>query len=125
MARLDKWLTELVELKEEIAALESNKKDLETKILTLLEADETTTIEWEHNGKLAKATAVYSSTLKIDEDGLKDALTPAQWRSVTQRVLDQRALEDKVARGQIDVSVVAKNTTEVPRKPFIKVTTKK
>lgn len=121
MRNLDKKLYRLHELKQTINNLELERKDLELEIITHLESVETVTLDW-GDDRLNKATVVYSSSMKIDAAGLEADLTDRQWVSITKRVIDEKLLEDKVARGQIDVDIVAKHTEEVPRKPYVRLT---
>lgn len=124
MAKIDTWLTELADLKDEIAEKDERRKELESKIIEYLDGNETSAIEWEHYGKSAKASVVRSSTIKIDEEGLLAELPARTVTAITTRVIDRKALEDKVARGQIDVNLVAKYTDEVAKKPYVRVTKK-
>lgn len=122
MAQLDKWLDQLADFKEQAAELDAKRKELEAKIIDHLTSVETDSVTWEHKDGEARATVVRGSTMKFDEAGLEDALGRRRWHQVSKRVLDQRALEDQVARGLIDVGVVAEHVTESARKPYIKVT---
>jgi hypothetical protein len=121
MKNLDANLARLADIKAQIKELEVLRKDLEAQLIEHFESVEVVTLEWGEDRK-NKATVVYGSSVKIDATGLEGVLTDRQWKSITMRVLDERLLEDKVARGLIDVNVVAEHTTEVPKKPFIKLT---
>ncbi len=121
MKHLDKKLYRLHELKKTIAEMDKERKELEAQIIEHLESVEVVTLDW-GDDRIHKASVVYSSTMKIDEAGLQDALTDRQWSSITKRVIDEKLLEDKVARGQIDVDIVAQHTEEVPRKPYVRLT---
>ena len=121
MGKIDNWLTELACINEEIKDLQQDRKDLQQKILASLEANDTHTIDWEHKGERSKATAVYSSTLNFDEEEIAKALTKSMWEQVSSRRLDQKKLEDKVARGSVDPAVISEHTTEVPRAPYIRI----
>ena len=122
MGRLDDWLTELASITEELKDLTDEKKSLQAKIISFLEENESETVEWELDGRPSKATVVYSSVLKFDEDGLAEALSSSMWNQISSRKLDQKKLEDKVARGSIDPALVADHSDEVPRSPYIKIT---
>ncbi len=121
MKNLDKNLARIAELKREIAKLDAERKELEASVIEHLESVQLVTVEWGEDRK-NKATIVYGSSIKIDASGLQDELTAKQWQSVSVRVLDEKLLEDKVARGQIDVDLVAKHTTEVQKKPYVRLT---
>lgn len=118
--KLDRMLSELADLKADIALMDERRKELEQEIIEFL-PEQTQSVEWEHELGVAKATVVYSSTVVIDDDGLKNDLTPAQWKKITTLVVDQKALENLVARGDIDIAIVAKNSTEKPRKPYVRI----
>lgn len=120
--KLNRRIAALAELKQQIAELDDKRKELEAEVLELMESAEITTTEVEIDGVVTKATAVYSSTVKIDSTGLQGELSGSMWNQITKRVLDERLLEDKVARGLIDIDVVARHSTEVPRKPYVKIT---
>lgn len=120
MAYIDQWLTRLANLKEQEAMIEKERRDLEDRIIHFLDGNESDSIESTVGSEHLKATIVRSTTLKFDEHGLASELSPHMWREVTRRVLDTKALEDKVARGAIDVEVVAKYSDEVPRKPYVR-----
>lgn len=122
MTHLDRWLTEIADIKDQIAALEERRKELEAKVIERMDATESTSVRFEYNDKERKATLVHSSTMKIDADGLRDELPPRIWKTISKQVVDERALEDQVARGRIDINVVAKHTTEHPRKPYLRMT---
>lgn len=116
-------LQRITDLKELIATLDAERKELEAWVLDNMAESDQQTVEWESaTGTAMRATAVYSSTVKIDEAGLQAALGPHKWAQVTRRTLDERLLEDKVAKGAIDIEVVAEHSTEVPRKPYLKIT---
>lgn len=122
---LTKKLDELLALKDEIAALDAKKKALEATVMEALEAKDLSTLEWGEGpktGKPNKVTIVYSSRLQIDEQALKERLTPKQWSAITTVVVDNKALEDQVARGKIEASVVADCSEDLPRSPYLKVT---
>lgn len=120
MAYIDQWLTRLASLKEQEALIEKERRDLEERIIHFLDGNESDSIESTVGNERLKATVVRSTTLKFDEHGLASELSPHMWREITKRVLDTKALEDKVARGAIDVEVVAKYSDEVPRKPYVR-----
>lgn len=123
--KIDRDLQKLAALKAQIADLDSQRKQLEEVIIASLEKNDTSTISWEDDGGFHKATVVYSTTVKIDAPALLEKLHPNVRKQVTVRVLDEKLLEDKVARGVVDIKLVAKHTTETPRKPFIKITNSK
>ena len=122
--KLDKMLSEFAEMKAQLSEMQEECKKLEQKIIDYLQVDSTQTIEWEHStsGVVAKATVVFGSTVKIDDEGLQEELPTAIWNKITTKVVDKSALEDMVARGKIDIGLVAKHSTEKPSKPYIRIT---
>jgi hypothetical protein len=122
MKRIESKLTKIAELKAEIAALEELRKKLEADAIAELEQAGISTLTWEAGDATCKATVVYSSSFKIDGPALLEKLDTRVRNQVTVRVLDEKLLEDKVARGIIDINLVAKHTTETPRKPYVKIT---
>ena len=123
-ASLDKTVAKLAEIKAEIVELEDMRKLIEAEIIDRLEQNEADKIETNFEGSSYTATIVRSSSLKFDEQGLAGAMSPSMWTQISRRVLDSKLLEDKVARGSIDVDTVAKYSEEVERKPYLKLTKK-
>lgn len=74
-----------------------------------------------HMAKDHTATMVQGSRLVPDVPKLMRTLTKAQWDSITKRVLDQKLLEDAIAKGKINPMVIAKCYEDVPNKPYIKI----
>ena len=68
---------------------------------------------------------VEGTSLHIDERELRTRIGDDLWGQVTRQVLDTKMLEAKVADGTIDDSIIAAVSTEQPRTPFVKITTKR
>lgn len=115
-------LEKLVAAKQSIAQLEDDRRALEETAIQMIEALGESGISWDYNGKPARASVIRSGTIKFDEQGLEQGLGPEIWESITKRVLDQKKLEDGVARGSIDIETVTQYSFEAPKKPYIKVT---
>ena len=116
-------------LKVEVSEREELRKQLEEKLIKLLEADlyplsESFMLQEKYDEEvfITKVTVVRPTSIDIDEEGLKNELKPSQWKAITTLSLDKKKLEDNVARGKIDIDVVAKNSTEKPKKPYLKIT---
>lgn len=124
MAKIEKIVEILSQIKQEIVELENMRKQIESELIERLEQNGAERITVKTDDAEVTATIVRSTTLKFDEQGLASALPPAMWRQISTRVLDGKALEDKVARGAIDVDIVAQNSEEVARKPYVKLTSK-
>lgn len=81
----------------------------------------TITVE-DGDGTKLKATVVRGSNLHVVEERLKKALGAQLWKKVSVQKLDRKLLEDKIASGEVDPTVVAECTVETVRKPFVKIT---
>lgn len=100
-AQVDKSKSELMEL--------MDKHDLSTIAVQVREEDQ-------------RVTVVRPTQLKINEEGLQDAVSEAIWRSITKRVIDKKALEDAVTRGKVEAETVSKHSKEVATKPYLRIT---
>lgn len=112
---------EYKEATSELEAIQATIDKLKERLMTKLQDAELETITV-GEGEEVKVTIVRPTTLKIDEEGLKEALSPSLWKSVTKQVIDKKALEDAVVRGKIEASVVADNSKEVAAKPYLRIT---
>lgn len=70
-------------------------------------------------------TLVEGSTMSLDEEKLKKAIGAQMWNKITTRTLDRKKLDAFIASGEINPMIVARVTTEVPRKPFVKIVPKR
>lgn len=122
LATVESLLNEHLSLNETIADLQKQLEKVKEKIFKHLEDNELETLTVGEEGDEIKVTIVRPTTLKFDEEGLKESLSSAQWKSVTKQVVDKKALEDAVVRGKIDPSVVADNSKEVASKPYLRIT---
>lgn len=119
---LSNLLEEIKENQAIVADAESAIADAKKKILQSLENNEIDTVTIGEEESQIKVTIVRPTTLKFNEDGLQESLTPTQWRQITKTVLDKKLLEDAVARGKVDISIVSKNSKEVASTPYLKIT---
>lgn len=94
-------------------------------LFALLEKHELETVKVGEEGDSTKVTIVRPTSMEFNEDGLKKSVSDAVWRQITKLVLDKKALEDAVARGKVSVDIVADNSKEVPKKPYLKITKEK
>lgn len=69
-------------------------------------------------------TKVVSTTLKIDENGLREEVGGPKWRTISKRVLDRSLLENAIVRDKFDPTILARYSDEVPRKPYVRLSTK-
>ena len=99
-------------------------KDAAAAYLAALADNEMDTMTTEWRDLRIIGTKVQSSTLKIDEDGLAEAVGPQKWVTISKRVLDRKLLEDAVVSDRFDPNLLAKHSEEVPRAPYVRVTVK-
>ena len=125
----EKLVSQISSLKQEVSEKEELRKQLEEKLLKLIEAEsypisESFMMQEKSDDEIfiTKVTIVRPTSIEIDEEGLKKAITASQWKAITTLSLDKKKLEDHVARGKIDIDIVAKNSTEKPKKPYLKIT---
>lgn len=106
---VDTWTEELSSAKEELFAL-MEENTLDTVTIQVFEGED------------QKVTIVRPTQLKINEEGLQDAVSEAIWRTITKRVIDKKALEDAVTRGKVEAETVSKHSKEVATKPYLRIT---
>lgn len=94
-------------------------------LFALLEKHELETIKVGEDGSSTKVTIVRPTSMEFNEEGLKESVSDSVWRQITKLVLDKKALEDAVARGKVSVDIVAQNSKEVAKKPYLKITKEK
>jgi hypothetical protein len=120
---IGQMVNEYHDLQAEIAELDSRLVQIKEEIMQTMEKHELETLViGEENADETRVTIVRPTTLKINEAGLEKALSPAQWKLITKKVVDKKALEDAVVRGKIDPTVVADNSNEVASKPYLRIT---
>lgn len=119
---VNKKIAILSEIKSNINSMDIQRKEIELEIIDLLDEVGLSTIDTDIEEGTVKATIVRAVSVKIDETGLRESLSDKQWQSISTRVLDEKLLEDKVARGLISIDLVANNSTEVQKKPYVKLT---
>lgn len=119
---MEDLVNEHYEIQEEMAKLEKRLATIKSKLMQKMEDAELETITLGEEGATVKVTIVRPTTLKIDEEGLKEALPKVVWNSITKTSVDKKALEDAVVRGKIEPSVVASNSKEVASKPYLRIT---
>lgn len=119
---IERLALEHLETAMKIAELQERLDTIKTKLMEKLENAELETITVGEGSDEIKVTIVRPTTLKIDENGLKEALPKTVWNSITKTSVDKKALEDAVVRGKIDPTVVADNSKEVASKPYLRIT---
>ena len=114
---IERLVVEINSASAEIANWQTQLDEAKIELMSLLEKHELDTIDVEVREEETKITIVRPSQLKIDEEGLEDAVSEAIWRSITKRVIDKKALEDAVAKGKVEAVTVSKHSKEVATKP--------
>lgn len=116
----------LAGLKEKDKLLAQEIKDAQQRIISAMsEADLKTTSVHAGTGKnerLIRATLVRGEATKINGEALKKQLSVSQWNKVTQRVLDNKKLEEAIANGVVDPLKVADCTATIERAPYVRLT---
>lgn len=120
MSTLQERLARLLQLKTQLSELEAERTSLEAVILRQMQDEDLKSIQFYENGIKVSASAVHGSTIKFDMDAIRQKLTTDQWQSITKQVVDNKLLEDRVARGEVPVEVIAEHSTEVPRKGYVR-----
>jgi hypothetical protein len=113
------------EAEEQIAALQATIEDAKAELFALMERNnlvQLITLGEDGESEKVTVTIVRPTRLQFDEAGLRDSLSEQVWRSVSKRVLDKKALEDAIARGKVSANAVAEHSTEVPTKPYLRIT---
>jgi len=123
---LDELLLRLRELKRTIAQAEEqrvgkNLDGVECQLAALMKEWGITTTSVTEGSLKITGTLVESTGLTIDEERLKRAVGATKWQGITSRVLDRAKLEDAIAKGTIDPTLVAECSQETPRRPYVKV----
>ena len=119
---IEKTLDKIQDEQEKLQDIEKSISELKEKLFDLLEKHELETVMVGEDGHEIKVTIVRPTSLKLNEEGIKSEISDAQWRQITKNVIDKKALEDAVARGNIEISVVSNNSKEVALKPYLKIT---
>ncbi len=105
-----------------IVDLEHEVAKAKKKIFDALENNELDTITIGESESETKITIVRPTSLKFNEEKLQEKLSDKQWRQITKSVIDKKAIEDAVARGTIDISIISANSVEVASKPYLRIT---
>lgn len=61
----------------------------------------------------------------LDEQGLRDELDDDMWDKITSTVVDRNKLDAYIKAGEVDVDVVARNTTYVEKGASLRITAKR
>lgn len=116
---IDELLARLHRTRAEIKDMEEWAKAAQAEVLEATPAD-VDKLSWAVESSEGTATVVRPTTIKFDEEALEKALGPKVWSQITKVSVDQKKLGDLVARGVVDVEVVAEHSTEVARTPYVR-----
>lgn len=119
---IDELLARLHHTRAEIKGMEEWAKAAQAEVLEATPAD-VDKLSWAVESSEGTATIVRPTTIKFDEEALADELGPELWSQVTKVSVDQKKLGDLVARGVVDVEVVARHSSEVARTPYLRTKT--
>jgi predicted CopG family antitoxin len=98
---------------------QSRLKGVEAAILDFMEDHQRKTIAVVKDGKQFTATYTQRNTNKIDEKGLRKALSARVYDQYTKKVLDRKKLEVALSDGEVDPTVVARFVEQVPGARFL------
>jgi hypothetical protein len=118
-------LIKVAKLKAKAELAESNYRDAQEDLITLLSTGEDRSVTAQCGTNAITGTLVTSETLSINEEGLAKALGAKVWAKCTKRVLDKKKLEALITTGEVNAVVVAANSSETARKPYVRISTKK
>jgi hypothetical protein len=83
------------------------------------------TVEYEADGLHQQVTYVKPTATKIDEKGLRKALTAKVYDKYTVKKLDRGAMEAAIDRGELDPRLVLRFVSADERQPYQKYSEKK
>jgi hypothetical protein len=123
---LESALTRLGNAKLVKDAAEIEYADAQDDLIKLMGSAKTATGKFVFDGIIheIKATIVAGSRIVCDESALKKRLGVRMWDRVTMKKLDKAKLEEAIAQGEVDATIVAACSEEVPNKVYVKPTIK-
>lgn len=86
--------------------------------------DQLKSTSYQHGNKIRRVTYVQSERVKIDEKGLRKALTAKIFDKYTKKSLDRKAMEDAMSAGDVDPMIVAKYITTEKSSPSLRLSEK-
>lgn len=108
-------------------AAEAEYADAQEDLVKLMGKQVSATGKFVYEGDIheIKATVVAGTRIITDEPALKKKLGARVWDRVTTKKLDKAKLEDAIATGEVDATVVAACSEEIPNKVYIRPTIKR
>lgn len=123
---LNELLLRTAHLKDKAVTADEAFRESQDELIAMMEESNVDqVIAVANKASLCTGSLVKSSSLVIDELGLKKSLGVKLWNKTTKRVLDKTKLEALVLTGEISPYVVAKHSTDKPRSPYVRITRKK
>ena len=113
-------LDRLVAMKDEIAGLETARRDLEDQIIAVIGDNSPHT--WMCDGMRTKATVVRPTVIEVDGDVLETLIPKKVWDSITTRRVETRLFDAQVRVGNISAVVADQVSTVTARRPYVRVT---
>lgn len=94
------------------------------KVIVAMQEEGVKTITVEDGPDNILGTWVQGTRITIDEARLRKELGAAAFDKLCSKKLDGQLLEEAIAKGQIDATLVASCSNEAPNKPYVKLTVK-
>jgi hypothetical protein len=115
----DPLVTEYLSARTARDQAEERFRDLETRLIKQMEADQRKNYHWAVDGQPHTLTYVQGSTTYVDEVGLRKAMGARNFDQYTRKVLDRRAMEKAMTAGEVDPVTVSRFVTQRPKKPYL------
>lgn len=114
-------LTQLAVAKQNLAQAQSTVKDLEKQVLSIMETEQRKTLSATVGESKYRITYVRSSTVSVDEAGLKKALGARAWNTLTDRKFSRKKLEAALENDKIEVEKVTPFLTEKHGSAYLRI----
>ena len=113
-------LVEFINARSEAKELSDHAATLQPELVEHIEGTGNESASVVRNGHRYTGTVVRGTSYKLDTEKLKKRIGAKTWTKVTKRVLDDKKLEDAVAKGLISEHDVAICTEEVEKSPYVR-----
>ena len=108
-----------VEAKRAAEAAAEQLAKAQHELVELLASREQKSIQSDVNGLRMQVTVASAERVRYDEAALKKALGARTFNAVSKRVLDRGRLDQAVAEGKVDITVVAQYATITKSAPYV------
>jgi hypothetical protein len=112
-------VNDYLEAKAERDRAQARLDELGERLIKQMEADQRKSYRWDADGVRHNLTYVQGHTTVIDEHGLRKAMHAKPFDRFTKRVLDRRAMEDAMDRGEVDRVLVSRFVQLRPNRPHL------